>query len=243
MYFYLPEDQRAVFDRWIEDREAELALLAVEFERCGAQVWEDLLRRTVRREYGRSSPELHRGYYTRNPAMYACIGNMHRGRILKRNSRKMAGIFEYLFDVEDRMVGYLLHPMSGDLTQVVAILRREGVEYDLDYAGSGDELQLNSIWRYDLEAGHTAAELVYSVCLKQAHGVTRFLYQGKELREAHFFQCLGAEVEEMDDEILALICGAGQSAAAQRTALRYQYLRFLLGRDADGEYIERWEDE
>lgn len=245
MYFELPKERRTEFDRWISDREAELLLLAKEVVERGSQMLEDLMGRTVRREFGRSSPELHRGYYTRNPAMHACIENVHRGRILKRNPRKMAGIFEYLFDVEDRMVGYIHHPMDGGLMQVVAILRRGSVEYDLDCAKIGNELKLNCIWRYDLEAGRTDTELVYEVSLQRANWLTHFLYAGEELREAHFFQCLGATMEGVDDEILAMICGTGQSVAAQRTAmrtLRYQYLRCLLRRDADGEFVKGWED-
>ena len=143
------------------------------------------------------------------------------------------------------MVGYVHHPMDGDLMQVVAILRRGSVEYDLDCAKIGNELQLNCIWRYDLEAGRTDTELVYDVSLQRANWLTHFLYAGEELREAHFFQCLGAALEGVDDEILAMICGTGQSVAAQRTAmrtLRYQYLRCLLRRDADGEFVKGWED-
>lgn len=77
-------------------------------------------RNTVRREYASGCRYLHRGFYCPSPAIERIIGNVRRGKILKRITRASKPTHEYGFDQDGRLLW--CKTIDRDATQSVEYL-------------------------------------------------------------------------------------------------------------------------
>lgn len=236
----LGEESGVRMDAWLDACEAELVPLAAEYSNRGEAVLAEMKRNAVRREFGRSAAMLHRGYYSRNPAMCACFRNVKRGRILKNVPRRMNGVFEYLFDSEDALLGVIRHPEGeGDLLCFCRILRRaDGFEYDLDYTRSDCGIVLNHIWRYEMDGDRIVSELLFDACMGKASKLWYFKYGDDGILEAFQFEFLlpaRLRREKLGNPAAALLIAIPENT-------HRWYMRCRLKRDTDGTYREIQKD-
>lgn len=81
---------------------------------------------TTRVEYASGGEGLHRGYYCPSPIIDKLLGNVKRGKLLKRLTSRSKNYYKYLYDLNNSMVGieiyydrslneseYVIHTASG----------------------------------------------------------------------------------------------------------------------------------
>ena len=83
-----------------------------------------------------SKSDLHRGFYCPSPVQDAVIGNVKRGKLLKRLSKRSSTYYVYGFDENDRLV-WIDHYYNGSLINTEYLLYKNECIYGVKVENDG----------------------------------------------------------------------------------------------------------
>jgi hypothetical protein len=111
----------------------------------------------VKVEYSKGGETIHRGYYCPSPVLDLIVGNLNRGKILKKKPDFLKYAYEYGFDNENRLVKVKKVNKVNEFTPPVIRFDEEYLVYkkDIVYAIEFDNMgEINVVSRCTYENGN-----------------------------------------------------------------------------------------
>ncbi len=90
-------------------------------------LYDEIKRNVFREEYGKGGELLHRGYYCPSPIFDIVVGNVSRGRLLKRPTSNSNPTYRYGFDDNGNLLT-VIHPNGTEI-----IIRQGEMEIGIDF--------------------------------------------------------------------------------------------------------------
>lgn len=107
-----------------------LAEIAEQYHEECKSIYNRLKSEAIREEFSVGGEKLHRGYYCPSPIFDIVVGNVNRGKLLKRLTARIKPVYKYSFDRD----GSLIIAEHGSEKEI--IIRHSGVEIGILFVGN-----------------------------------------------------------------------------------------------------------
>jgi len=158
-------------------------------------IFEQISKTVVRREQATGGGTMHRGFYCPSIVEDIIIGNVNRGRIIKRLGKQQI-TYTYSFDSSDRLVTVIKHTEVGDIYEYIIYI--DNIQYGVKYGQKYNEEWLMSISKccYDGKRLKSYDRYVYDRYSDTLYEYFGEIYNyGEDLLEMEQHYCLNVSPE------------------------------------------------